>query len=173
MARSSNSDAGAHDPTVDDPVSLHRTAHLSVLLLAQRFIAEMDAICQTQGVTQAQYGVLWVACVSPRSRRGVPMGEIADGLVTPTADATRLVGRLVAAGLLERFASPDDGRSVLVRATPAGRKAFRSIRPRLDRYHAEQWSALSSTELVAVEQLLVKAFWGDEVWDAVSRLPTP
>jgi len=48
------------------------------------------------------------------------MSELADALRVDPSTATRAVQRLVKAGLAERTANHDDGRVVMVSATPAG-----------------------------------------------------
>lgn len=55
------------------------------------------------------------------------MSGLADRLRVNRSTATRAVDRLVTDGLVERFPSPDDGRVVLVRITPEGRRRHRAI----------------------------------------------
>ena len=67
-----------------------------------------------------------------------------DGPLTPTALAAMLqmplstvifrVGRLEEVGHAERVANPDDGRSFLIRLTPAGRRLLGRARPRFRDY---------------------------------------
>jgi DNA-binding MarR family transcriptional regulator len=56
------------------------------------------------------------------ARRDRAMKELAGRLRVDPSTATRAVQRLEADGLVERFASPDDGRVVLVRITDGGRR---------------------------------------------------
>lgn len=56
------------------------------------------------------------------ARRDRAMKELAGRLRVDPSTATRAVQRLEADGLVERFASPDDGRVVLVRITDDGRR---------------------------------------------------
>jgi DNA-binding MarR family transcriptional regulator len=68
----------------------------------------------------------------------------ADGPLTPTALAAMLliplstvifrVGRLEEIGHAERVPNPDDGRSYLIRLTPAGRRLLGRARPRFRDY---------------------------------------
>lgn len=56
------------------------------------------------------------------ARRDRAMKELAGRLRVDPSTTTRAVQRLEADGLVERFASPDDGRVVLVRITDDGRR---------------------------------------------------
>ncbi|MBV8929465.1 MAG: MarR family transcriptional regulator [Mycobacteriaceae bacterium] len=53
------------------------------------------------------------------------MGDLADGLMSLPSRSTRQIRRLEAAGLVQREASPDDGRGVLASITEDGRAAVR------------------------------------------------
>ena len=95
-----------------------RETYLLVELLSQRLAGELEAVCRAQGLTAAQYPVMWVACLH-EDEQGIPLGSISDGLVTNASDVSRLVTRLEAAGLLERTRSQADRRVVRVRPTSA------------------------------------------------------
>jgi DNA-binding MarR family transcriptional regulator len=142
-------------------VSLSRDVHLNVLLLADRNLRELEEICGAQGVTHQQYVALWTLCLADDPDVGVPMGAVADGLLNRASDTTRLVDRLVRAGLAERLPHPVDRRSVLVRATAEGRRVFAAVTPELQAFHRRQWSNLSSEELSSLHHLMAKALWGD------------
>ena len=77
------------------------------------------------------------------------------------SDTTRLVDRLARAGLAERLPNPADRRSVLVRATPAGRRTFAAVTPELQAFHRTQWAHLTPTEIDTLDRLLTKALWGE------------
>ena len=148
--------------TEPDDVRVARAAHLNVLLLADRNLAALESICATGGLTHQRYVVLWTLCLADEPARGIPLGAIADGLLNRASDVTRLVDRLERDGLAERLANPDDRRSVLVRATAAGHRAFAAVTPRLQRFHREQWSNLADDEIGTLDRLLAKALWGGD-----------
>ena len=66
------------------------------------------------------------------------------------------------AGLAERLPNPNDRRSVLVRATAAGRRVFAAVTPKLQEFHRRQWSGLTSAEVDTLHDLLAKALWGSD-----------
>ena len=59
-----------------------------------------------------------------------PMKELAARLRVEPSTATRAVQRLENDGLVERFASPEDGRVVLVRITEEGRRRHDAVAAR-------------------------------------------
>jgi DNA-binding MarR family transcriptional regulator len=65
---------------------------------------------------------------------------------------TRLVAALVRAGLVVRETSPADGRAVLVRATPAGRRLLEAGRDRRTAALERRLASLSPSDLEALER---------------------
>jgi DNA-binding MarR family transcriptional regulator len=137
-----------------------RLAHLNVLIAADRFRDELEAKCKTEGVTLAQYAVLWTLCLTD-APDGLPTGALADGLVTRQPDITRLVDKLVQAGFVTRTAAEHYRRVVMVAATDAGRAVFDRLSPQFIAFHEQQWSNLSAAELRQFSDLLAKALWGN------------
>jgi DNA-binding MarR family transcriptional regulator len=137
-----------------------RDAHLNVLLLANRSLDRLEAICRAEGITHAQYVALWTLCLSDEAEAGIPASAVSDGLLNRASDTTRLIDRLEKAGLAERLPNPADRRGVLVRATAEGRERFAAVTPQLQAFHAAQWSNLDAEELRQLRLLLAKALWG-------------
>lgn len=137
---------------------LGRETYLLADLAAGRLTAGLDAACRAEGITAAQYPVLWVLCLSGE-RGGIPQGAISDDLVTRTADVSRLVSRLEAAGLVTRRPSGDDRRITLVRPTAAGRRVFDRTTGRVKALHREQFAALDDAELRTLHGLLNRVLW--------------
>lgn len=151
------------DTAVREPAAVRRgrDLHVNVILLANRNIDAMEEICQSEGITNQQYVVLWTLCLADDPEAGVPIGAIADGQLNRASDTTRLVDRLERIRLAERAPNPADRRSVLVRATADGHRVFASLTPKLQDLHRRQWSTLSAAEAGALHDLLTKALWGD------------
>src|SRR5262245_37134338 len=133
---------------------LTRDAHVSVIVAGNRFVDGMEKICREEGISQSQYVALWVLCLTDDPAAGLPMGAIADGLLNRASDTTRLVDRLVQAGLVERMPNPTDRRGVLVRATAAGRKVFERLAPRVREYYRDQWADVANDELETLIRVL-------------------
>ncbi len=143
-------------------VRLARSVHVNVLLLANRSVDELEEICRSFDLTHAQYVALWVLCLAAEADVGIPVGEVADGLLNRAADATRLIDRLERAGLAERLRNPNDRRGVLVRATSAGVSLFDEVTARLQTFHRQQWANLDAEEIAEFDRLLAKALWSSK-----------
>ena len=97
-----------------------RNVHLNVLLLANRNLEQLEAICRTVDLTHAQYVALFVLCLSDDPDAGMPIGAVADGLLNRASDTTRLVDRL------ERAGSPNGSRTPpIAAACSCGRRRGR------------------------------------------------
>lgn len=66
--------------------------------------------------------------------------------------ATRIVGSLEGAGLVERIRDPDDGRCSILSATPEGRALLRRLRARKTAYLAQQLRDLDPDDVTALER---------------------
>jgi len=132
---------------------LGREAFLSLFLVCNQFTEQMEQVCRAEGISHPQYTVLWVLCLS-EAPDGLPMGALADGLLTRAADATRLVDRLVAAGHVIREPSPSDRRVVLVAPTAQGLALFERLTAEIKALHRRQWGALTKEELRELVRLL-------------------
>lgn len=131
-----------------------RDVHINLLVLASQAIDQIEDVCATEGITHSQYAALWTLCLSENTATGIPIGEIADGLLTRAADVTRLVDRLEQSGLVKRVPNPTDRRSVLVCVTPEGRERFERLSPKVQDFHRRQWNFLTADELAAFDALL-------------------
>ncbi len=132
---------------------LGRDAFISLFLASNRFTEQIEQCCRTEGVSHPQYTVLWVLCLAD-APDGLPMGALADGLLNRAADATRLVDRLLTAGLVTRQPAPGDRRVVLVAPTVRGRAIFERLTARIKALHRTQWSGLTLEELRELTRLL-------------------
>ena len=137
---------------------VERESFLLAQLVGGRLTAEHEAVCRAEGLSAAQYPVLWVVCLHA-DRAGVPQGSISDGLVTQASDVSRLVSRLEEAGLVERRRSAADARVVLVRPTRRGRAVFERTTRRVKQMHRSQFGDLSDADLDALHGLLNRVFW--------------
>ena len=66
--------------------------------------------------------------------------------------ATRLLGRLLVAGLVARTADPTDGRSSLISITPEGHELLERLRTRKDAFLAQRLGRLSADDRATLAQ---------------------
>ena len=91
----------------------------SIMRVQQLLMARIEGLLRPHGLTFARFELLRLLAFT---RVGVlPVGKIGERLQVHPASVTNAVHRLEQAGLVERRANPDDGRSVLAEITPAGR----------------------------------------------------
>jgi DNA-binding MarR family transcriptional regulator len=92
----------------------------------------------------AQYNVLRILQGAPE---GLPTLAIRDRMIDPAAAVTRLVDKLVQAGLVERARIGSDRRQVLCSITPRGGALLRELDPIVTAVHEQVAAALSEEEL--------------------------
>jgi MarR family transcriptional regulator, organic hydroperoxide resistance regulator len=92
------------------------------MLIGQaRLDAIRESIAARIGVSGTQYTML-MSVLHLQGTVGVSIGALADYLEVTGPHVTALIGKLVASGFVRKAANPNDGRGVLVKLTPVGRK---------------------------------------------------
>ena len=119
-----------------------------------RVVRELERELQAeQGLALTDYDVLvQLAAVEGRRLR---MSDLADRLLLSRSGATRLVDRLVRAGLVERVTCDDDRRGQWASLTDAGVRRLRDASPTHLRGIAEHFlDRLSADELRSLQRSL-------------------
>jgi DNA-binding MarR family transcriptional regulator len=119
-----------------------------------------------QECSQNEYAVLYELS---KSARGLTMVEINRNILMTQGGVSRLVGRLVERGLVERCADPADRRAARLLLTPAGHELQRTVGRRHARAVATAMrSALDHDQMRQVRDL------GNQIVTAIgSRHDTP
>jgi DNA-binding MarR family transcriptional regulator len=91
-----------------------------------------------------------------KTPNGMTLGELSQRMMVSNGNLTGLVERLVAQGLLERRASPNDRRAQLVSLTGEGRRAFRAMARSHENWIAEIFADLSPSDIETLMRLLAK-----------------
>lgn len=86
----------------------------------QIVLSAVDGVLRPLGLTFARYEALVLLSFTHSGQ--LPMGKMGSRLMIHPTSVTNIVNRLSEAGLVTRREHPDDGRSTLVRLTPAGRR---------------------------------------------------
>ncbi len=82
--------------------------------------------------------------------------DVIDSATLDKMRVSRAVARMESAGLLERLANPDDGRSWLLKLKPAGRSLFQKIVPVVQAREEFLLEALSSQEREVLDRAMDK-----------------
>lgn len=88
-------------------------------------------------------------------------GDLAERERVRPPSMTRIVQHLLEAGLVRRSVHPDDGRQILVEATPEGREHILATRRRRDEWLKRRLAALTREEratLSAAEEILRRIY---------------
>ena len=107
-----------------------------------------------QGLSHEKYNVLRILA---GEKRPMQIYEVAERMIAPKTDISRLIGRLVKAGLVARQRCGHDGRVVWVDLSAKGKALLKKLAEPIDQLHESQFGALSQKELETLNRLLVKA----------------
>lgn len=135
-------------------VAFRETIYLMVLTFG-RLHACREAFGRALSLTAPQFIVL-IGTAYRQGAEGVTIRGLADHTQLAATHVTTEVGRLIAKGLLTKQANTRDRRSVLVRLSPKGEAAIRSVNPLLRRVNDELFKDVSRQEFVTVSRFLEK-----------------
>jgi DNA-binding MarR family transcriptional regulator len=135
-------------------------AHVLAIELGGLLAADSARALKPWKITVPQYNALRVLYVRDPDGEGLPSGSVGGKLVSRVPDVTRLLDRLEKRGLIERFRSDRDRRTVLCRITTEGTKIVEEFhRPMLER-NAELFAHMSEKEVRDLAALLERALSG-------------
>jgi DNA-binding MarR family transcriptional regulator len=139
--------------------SAEMEAMLNLLIAADAVRLRMEKICESHGITQAQYNVLRILRgVHPK---GHPRCEIIERLVEHAPDVTRLVDRMEKNGLVERDRSSEDRRLSLTRITDKGLGLIDEMDSDIRGFHTWFGSRLARPRCLALSRLCEKLYGPD------------
>lgn len=114
---------GAPEPDPFTPTEF--SAWRGLLRVHASISRELDRALQAQhSFGLDAYGVLITLVTAPDG--SLAIGELGERRNLSPSGVSRSVDRLAKAGLVERIANPDDGRSLLVGLTPSGLRRLRA-----------------------------------------------
>ena len=146
-----------------DPIEELRYLVLGAQREGSRALAEL---LRPTGLTPAQAEVL---AVVRDADRPLTVREIGERLVCEGGSPSRLVGSVVAAGLLQRGERDGDRRAVELSLTRDGAKAARAVAEAERELHAWLSSSLSEDEVAAAANALRKLVDGRQTGLAIAR----
>lgn len=134
-------------------------AYLNLVRTAGALCGDFNQLFKAHQLSESTYNVLRIlrGAQKTESLPGLPSLEVAERLVTRVPDITRLVDRLIQAGLAERTRDDVDRRVVIVSITAAGLAALRKLDKPIRQLHEQQLGHLTAKELGDLNRLLEKA----------------
>jgi DNA-binding MarR family transcriptional regulator len=128
-------------------------AVLNIARTSAVLTGEAEHLLKEHGITGPQYNALRIL-----RGEGQPMQvyQIAERMVTPQSDITRLVDRLEKSGLVTRERCGDDRRVVWVTLTAAGKSIVKKLDRPLVELHDRQFQHLSQRDLKTLNELLFR-----------------
>ena len=134
-------------------------AFFNVVVAAGHLRERVDRELAKHALTGSQYNVLRI--LRGAQPAGLPRCEIAPRLLERSPDVTRIVDRLVAAGLVERARSSEDGRHSIARITRKGLAALERIEPDISRVFETLSRRIDEREADALSRLCEKLYEED------------
>ena len=135
-------------------LAFRETIYLMVLAFG-RLHSCREAFGRALSLTASQFIVL-IGTAHRQGNEGVTIRALADHTQLAATHVTTEVGRLIGKGLLIKEANTRDRRSVLVRLSPKGEAAIRSVNPLLRRVNDRLFQNVSRGEFDVVSRFLVK-----------------
>ncbi len=126
-------------------------AYLNLVRTYEQLASDFSRLFKKHGLSDPQYNAL-------RILRGegkpVQVYQIAERMVTPKTDITRLVDRLEKAGFVRRERCGDDRRVVWVTLTDKGKAVLRKLDGPVKELHQTQFGHLDKRDVRTLSQLL-------------------
>lgn len=134
--------------------SLQQETFLNLMRTQALLSNEFKQLFRPFGLSHEKYNVLRILA---GENRPMQIYEIADMMIAPRTDISRLIERLFQSDLISRERCENDGRVVWVQLTIKGKSILKKIAKPLDDLHASQFTTLRKNELVTLNELLFKA----------------
>ena len=133
--------------------------YLNLVRTAGQCGGGFHCLFKKHGLSETGYNVLRIlrGAAESENAQGLPCLEVASRLITRVPDITRLVNRLIEAGLVVRTRATNDRRIARVSITPAGLTLLKKLDAPVRKLHEAQFQHLSTAEIEQLIHLLEKA----------------
>jgi DNA-binding MarR family transcriptional regulator len=134
--------------------SLEQEAHLSVERTAAILGHAVAEVLKPYGITRTQYNALRI--LRGAGGDGLCRNEVRERLVSQVPDASRLLDRMEAAGLIRRERDAADRRFVTTRITDEGLRVVDELDGPIEALHRRRLGVLDARELRTLIGLLAR-----------------
>jgi DNA-binding MarR family transcriptional regulator len=139
--------------------SPYQEAFLNLLIAAAHLREHAQGAFQPLDITNAQYNVLRI--LKGAHPEGYPRCEIQRRLIERAPDLTRMIDRLVRAGLVERGQSENDRRQSITSITRKGLDLLERTKPALGQVHRTLSDRLTRAEAEELSRLCERLYGTD------------
>ncbi|MGE5350754.1 MAG: MarR family winged helix-turn-helix transcriptional regulator [Acidobacteriota bacterium] len=127
------------------------------LFLANNFIKKkMDDVCQSFGITSAQYNVLRI--LRGAHPEGYPRCDIITRMIDQAPDVTRIIDNLEKQDLILRENSPDDRRLSITKISKKGLNLIENMQQEVDSLNKYFRDSLSEAEIIQLSAICEKIY---------------
>ena len=113
-----------------------------------------QSLFRPHGLSHEKYNVLRILGGENRSMQ---IYEIAERMIAPKTDISRVIERLVQSDLISRKRCQQDGRVVWIKLTTKGKSLLKKLAKPVEDMHLNQFTNLNRKELETLNRLLFKA----------------
>jgi DNA-binding MarR family transcriptional regulator len=138
--------------------SLEQEAYLSLGRTWAVLEHTVSEALKPHGITPTQYNVLRI--LRGAGEKGLCRSEVMDRMIAQVPDATRLLDRMEAAGLIVRERSTEDRRFVAARVTEAGLELLSELDEVIQDLHRRQFGGVDEEGLRTLIDVLERARQG-------------
>jgi DNA-binding MarR family transcriptional regulator len=139
--------------------SLEHEAHLSIERTAAILGHAVAEVLKPYGITRTQYNALRI--LRGAGEAGLCRNEVRERLVAQVPDASRLLDRMEAAGLIRRDRDAADRRFVTTRITDEGLRIAAELDGPIEALHRRRLGVLDADELRTLVALLARLREGE------------
>lgn len=131
---------------------------LTVLHTASAMLSKHRVLLKPYGVTPEQFNILRIL----RGQQGKPIAlrDISNRMIDKNSNTSRLVDKLLAKGLVQREACPEDRRRVDIVLTPSGRQLIEELKNIMDQEISSLNGVWSESE--AKNAILLLDRWNEQ-----------
>lgn len=134
--------------------SLRQEVFLNLIRTSDQLAREVETLLKSYEISSPQYNVMRILRGENQPMR---VHQIAERMVTPQTDISRLVERMAGNGWIERQRCLEDRRVVWVTLTKRSKKLLAELDEPMLKIHESQMNALSDKELSKLNDLLFRA----------------
>ena len=134
--------------------SIQQETYLNLVRTHEHLAGEFARLFKKYGISEPQYNALRIL---QGESKPMQIYQIAERMVSPQTDISRLVDRLVTSGLVDRERCGEDRRVVWVKLAGKGKTLLKRLAGPVAKLHQSQFGSLAKQEIIELNRLLFLA----------------